>query len=133
MPTLTPIIAAIGAEAFFNYPTGLDSNGNPAPITARSATIDNYTDAYVANNSGSGQLFVVAKVAPPVGGSLTVNVTLNAEDANGNAIAPVVQPVTFQGAPPPLPAVSLSITGGGSIGKSPFNVDPDPGADTITF
>ena len=133
MSSLAPITVPDGSELWINYPVGKDADGNQETITGRSASVDNYAAAFVANvpGSGSGQLYVVSKGTIPQGGSVSVNVTISATNAAGNQIS-VVQPVTFQGPPLPPPAVTLTITAGVQAANA-FNTPADPGQASITF
>lgn len=111
------------------FPIGLDINGNQEGIQNRTATVDNYAQAYLFTNPVTSQLFVQSKLAIPAGQSVTVNVTINMQDANGNQLPSVVAPFTFQGPPAAPLAVTISVTGEGATNFT----GTDPGSATISF
>jgi hypothetical protein len=134
--SLTAIQVPYGDFAFFPIPTGLDSETPPQsqPINGETAAIDNYAAAYVAL-SGANVYCVARQNQLPQGGTLTVNVTLNAKSADGTALAPTVQPVTFTGPPAPPQASTINVTGQqvGAINGNGSNVPADPGAASIAI
>jgi hypothetical protein len=85
-------------SASFPVPTGQDSTGNPAPLKAQGAIIDQPSVALLAKASnGVWVCPVLGGVAQ--GGGTTVNVTLNAQDANGDPLPALVQQFAIEGAP----------------------------------
>jgi hypothetical protein len=68
--------------------SGVDVGGNPAPVTLTSFTVDNHAIIYALGNADNStipgnEILVVAR--GPVG---TATLTVNANDANGNALPP---------------------------------------------
>lgn len=87
--------------------SGFDVGNNPgAPITALTATVDNHAVVYAATTASNTQIpptQVVVVARGPLG---TATLTVNAKDANGNALPPKTQQFTVvQG-----PAVGFNLT-----------------------
>lgn len=130
MPTTT--IVPVGQVVQMAPQTAVDSGGNPASITERSASIDNYPQAYVAVD-GNKNIFAVLKATLTAGTSLTSNVTLGGKDTSGNDLPPIVQTITFSG--PPVPPLAVQIVEG-AVTVVPFSVfgtPSDPGTSSVTF
>jgi hypothetical protein len=83
--------------------TGTDAAGNPAPVQAITPTVDAHEIVYVAQDSGHPQnLTVVAR--GPLGAA---NLSVNAQDANGNALPTQVDTFTVVAGPATIIAVAI--------------------------
>lgn len=136
MTTLPTINAAFGNVAYWPLPTGKGTGGEAQPITGN-AVIDRYDAAWVAVNPVAHQLIIQTRPnGVPVGGSLTVTVTMNANSQDGTALPALQRSVVFQGAPPPPPqAVTQDVVGNsGSIPAVQISPAlPDPGSALVTY
>lgn len=96
----------LGAYGIFGI-VGQDASATQRALSALTATIDNYTDAYVANipggsPAGSGALAVVSRGNAP-GSTITVNISLVGKDMSGNTLPTVILSVDIvEPTPPPL-------------------------------
>ena len=123
--------AADRSRAVANLPVALDDTGVPRAFTG-SLSIDDYGTAYVAKDSS--KMYVVVKTIPAAGQTKTVNLTISANDAQGNPLPPVVIPFDVEGPPPPPNATHIQVpvtftTTSGSLYAPPA----DPGASTVTI
>lgn len=131
-PSLT-----IGPGAFAAFPfIGEDANGNQQTVHG-TVTVSDYTKCFAAlfpTNQGDGFL-LVPKIAAPTGGSFQVSATVNAFDANGNALPAVEFDLTVDG--PPAPPLAVEIVPGAPVAVNPGNTDygspTDPGSGTVSF
>jgi hypothetical protein len=97
-------------------------------LSSLTATLDDYTDAYIAATGSGTQFAIVPKGGYPAQGtSRTVNVTLQAASVDGTALPAYVQPAVIQGPPaPPQATVLIDVT---TVTKT--TVPADPGSATI--
>lgn len=127
---------SIAPNHWFSFAlTGLQADGvTPAPINGI-LKISDYVSAYVAVSGGVG--VVVPKVTPPVGGSVIVEVTMDANDAaSGTPLPEVSQAFEIFG--PPLPGqVAFSAEFGTATDHTPIDTlhgtPDDPGAAVVLF
>ena len=127
--------------------TGYLANGNPSRevttvsvLTASNApgtytgsiSTDDNVFSYIAKDASSGRIYLVVKHLPPAGQTVTVNVTINASDVNGNALPPVVQAFDIVGPPPPPPVTHIAAPVWTLVND--FTAFPaDPGVSTIAL
>lgn len=102
-----------------------------------SAVIDRYDAAWLVVNPVAQQLIVQTRPgAVPLGGSLTVLVTMSATSQNGTPLPPVQRSVVFAGDPlPPPQAVTQDVSGNsGAIPATQINPPlPDPGSAIVNY
>lgn len=116
--------------AFFDA-FGRDASSNPQSLGSLTATIDNYSAAFVCKYQG--HVAIVPKSTPPAGQTTVVNVTLNGTDVNANPLPALTVTANIQGPPPPPLAVSLDTANPASASASTTPAPVDPGSATATI
>lgn len=128
MTTITP-----GGAAIFRI-NGTDDPGTYRAITGTISTND-FVRSYISKVPAELNKFVL-KARPgatAAGTTVPVNVTVNAVDDRGNALAPQVFNFEIQGPALPPPATHVIISEGPFTVDSTYVPPPDPGSDTISL
>lgn len=113
------------------YVQGKDLSNTVQSLGSLSATVDDYTTAYVVKYPDAVSFALVVKVTPAAGASIPVNVTLHGTDLKGNALPAITQAFTIQGPPAAPLAVSVNLAGisDEAVGSQPA----DPGTPTAVL
>ncbi len=108
-----------------------DANGNPAPATGGTATIDNYDAAYVVSTGVANQFMVVSKSTLSPGQKISLTVTFSGSiAADGTTVADLAVSLELDGAPQP-PATQFILGPADTPNISDVTVPPDPGSASI--
>ena len=110
---------------------GADANSVPAPTTGGTATISDYTSAYVASTGKANEYMVVQKVTVPPGSKVSLTVTFSgAVAADGSAVASLVVALELDGAPQ-ASATQLVLGPATTPNATDVTVPADPGSASI--
>lgn len=121
-----------GQLAYFVPPIeGQDSNGNTQVLGSLTASIDDYTNFFVAFDQFN-HLCVVPRANLPGNGAVTAaNVTFAGTSANGTALPNVTVSFEFTGAPAPIQAATINVPTP-TLANLPTTAT-DPGSATVSF
>ena len=120
-----------GLVAILGY-AGEDAGGNPLPLSSLTATVDDYTDAYISP-IGTAQVILVQKTSQPQGSTKTVNVTFNGISQDGTHLTPTVVAFDLVGPTPPPQATQVAVSLVAVRDTVGLTVPPDPGSATVTL
>lgn len=111
---------------------GQDGSGTRRALQTVSATVDNYSAAYVADlpEPSASRYALVARALPP-GPPVTVNVTIHATAADGSTLPPITQQYSLTAPAPPPPAILINPTTP-SLGSGQPPADPGIPSATLT-
>jgi len=113
---------------------GADSTGARLPLATVSATVDDYTSAYVADlpsSANATRYALVPRASLGAGVVKTVTVTIHATSQDGTAIPPTTQQFQVSGAAPPPQATQLTLAAP-TIGSGGLPADPGSPSATLT-
>jgi hypothetical protein len=132
MANLQIPVGAYAVQGFTALPAGTS-------LGSLTASIDNYTAGYIAPAPGNpnvqAQLVVVPK-AVPVGGVVTVTITINGTAVGGAALPTITEQFDLVGAPAPAVATAINASLATVVSGSQATNQPppaDPGSASITL
>lgn len=129
LPPSTTVINA-GQVGLFTAFTA-DASGSPAPTIKGTATVSDYTSAYVASTGKANEYMVVGKVTPGVGAKVPITITFSGAVAiDGTVVADFTVAFELDGAVQG-PATQIVLGPVTTPLASSVTVPPDPGSATI--
>jgi len=130
---LSPLTVPNGHAAKFSFPTGVDTNSNPAQLKGRKVQVSDYTNFFAGLDAGHGDIYIARKVTLPSGQTTPCTVTLMATDANGTALPNYSFQLNFDGPPGNPLAVSIGDPAVTIVDATLGIPASDPGSDTLTI
>jgi hypothetical protein len=123
-----------GEVGLFTVFGATDSTGTvPAPVTGGTATISDYTSAYVAVTGNANEYMVVPKITLTPGQKISLTVAFSSALASdGTTVASLSVDLELDGAPVQVPVATALVLGPATTPTATsVTVPADPGSGTI--